>query len=176
MKAVLQLGGDAPGATTAYTKSGRTRPGGTYWRCRLLGNIPCILVVGLTTGRGERMTEAELVESGTLFYGLTADMLSIYLTATTGFLIVSYMVGNKLSRAQLITISSLYIIFAVISSYLAVGYAFRGMTYMRIAAEVNPDVEVYATNVLPIAMAFCLFGGIIACLKFLWDIRRATTE
>ena len=60
------------------------------------------------------MTEAELIESAGIYYSLVADMLSIYLTATTGFLIVAYLIGDKLTRSQLIIVSGLYLVFAVV--------------------------------------------------------------
>jgi len=122
------------------------------------------------------MTEAELIESAGIFYALVADMLSIYLSATTGFLIVAYVVGSKLTRGQLTVVSSLYLIFALVSSYLVVGYGFRGMSYMWLAKEVSPNTEIYANNVVPAALGFCLFGGIIASLYFMRSIRHPKTE
>ena len=122
------------------------------------------------------MTEAELIESAGIFYALVADMLSIYLSATIGFLIVAYIVGSKLTRGQLIVVSSLYLIFALVSSYLVVGYGLRGMSYMWLAKEVNPNTEIYANNVVPTALGFCLFGGIIASLYFMRSIRQPKTE
>lgn len=118
------------------------------------------------------MTEAELVESAGIYYTLVGDMLSLYLTATTGFLIVVYMVGTKLTRTQLIIVSSLYLVFSIVSSYLAVGYGLRGMSYAWRITEVNPDADIYATNTVPITLGIVLMGGIIASLKFMWDVRH----
>lgn len=80
------------------------------------------------------MTEAEMIEAGTSFYELNATMLSIYLTATTGYLLVAFFIGIRLTRIQLMTISSLYLIFALISTYLAVGYGIRGIYYLELVA------------------------------------------
>jgi hypothetical protein len=40
------------------------------------------------------MSESEILATMTEYFGLVADMLSLYLTATTGYLIVIYLVGT----------------------------------------------------------------------------------
>ena len=122
------------------------------------------------------MTEAEMIEAGTSFYELSATMLSLYLTATTGYLLVAFFVGIKLTRIQLVTISGLYLIFALISTYMAVGYGIRGISYMELVAQLNTDTELYTTNALPIGMAICLLGGIFASLYFMWSVRHPKEE
>ena len=122
------------------------------------------------------MTEAELVESGVLYFGNVADMLGIYLTVTMGFLVAAYLVGSKLTSSQLIIISTLYVVFALVSSYTTVASGLRGISYMRLVGDLNPDTNIYASDVIPFVIGFCLLGGIVACLKFMWDIRHPKTE
>ena len=94
-----------------------------------------ILVGGQLRGH-ENMTEAELIESMTEYFGLNAEMLSIYLTVTSGYLIVAYLVGGKLTRSQLVIISGLYIMFAAATTYLAIGYGMRGiLTWSSISLQ-----------------------------------------
>jgi uncharacterized membrane protein len=73
------------------------------------------------------MTESELVESAALYYSLTGDMMNLYLTVTSGFLIVAYLAGRKLTKSQLIIVSCLYLIFASLATYLTIGYGLRGI-------------------------------------------------
>ena len=122
------------------------------------------------------MTEAELVESSVMYYGHVADMLSIYLTVTMGFLVAAYLVGGKLSSSQLMIISTLYVIFALTSSYMVVASGLRGVSYIRMVGELNSDTKIYASGVVPVVIGFCLFGGIAACLKFMWDVRHPGAE
>lgn len=122
------------------------------------------------------MSEAELIESMTEYFGLNADMLSIYLTVTSGYLIVAYLAGRNLTRSQLIIISGLYLVFAGATTYLAVGYGMRGIHYAEILRSQSPSTPLYSTDLIPAAIAFVLLGGIVASLKFMWDTRHPKTE
>jgi hypothetical protein len=122
------------------------------------------------------MSEAEIVESMTEYFGLNAEMLSIYLTVTSGYLIVAYLVGSKLTRSQLIIVSGLYLVFATATSYLAIGYGMRGIHYAEILRNLSPSTPLYSTELVPGAIAFVLLGGIVASLKFMWDSRHPKTE
>ena len=122
------------------------------------------------------MSESELIEAAGIYYALSGDMLSLYLTATTGFLIAAYLIGDKLTRFQLITVSSLYLVFAIATSYLVVGYGVRGISYTWALAEVNPNTQIGATYVVPAALGFVLLSGIFACLIFMWQVRHPKTE
>jgi hypothetical protein len=108
------------------------------------------------------MSEAEIVESMTEYFGLNAEMLSIYLTVTSGYLIVAYLVGSKLTRSQLIIVSGLYLVFATATSYLAIGYGMRGIHYGEILRNLSPSTPLYSTKLVPGALAFVLLGGIVA--------------
>ena len=118
------------------------------------------------------MTDAELIESMTEYFGLNAEMLSIYLTVTSGYLIVAYLVGGKLTRSQLVIISGLYIMFAAATTYLAIGYGMRGIHYAEILRSQSPSTPLYSTELLPAVIALALLGGIVASLKFMWDSRH----
>lgn len=118
------------------------------------------------------LTEAELIEAATTYFGLNAEMLTLYLTATSGFLLVAYLVAPKLTRYQLATVSGLYLVFALIATYLAIGYALRGMFYIEQLRSVSPETPVFSTNVIPAALGTVLFAGIIASLLFMSHSRR----
>jgi hypothetical protein len=122
------------------------------------------------------VTEAEVIDSMTQYFGLVADMLTLYLTATTGYLVVAYLVGKQLTRSQLVIISGLYLVFAFISAYLAVGYGMRGLHYAQVLNQLSPSTPLYATDAVPIALCLALLGGIIASYKFMWDMRHPKPE
>ena len=44
------------------------------------------------------MTEAELLEAATSYFELATGMISLYLTITSAYLIVAYLVGARLTR------------------------------------------------------------------------------
>ena len=122
------------------------------------------------------MTEAEIIESMGIYFALVSDMLPLYLTTTSGFLIVAYLVGKRLTTSQMVIISGLYLTFALVTTYLSVGYGLRGLSYIPELQKVSPSTELYGTKVVPIALGVIMIGGVIASLKFMWDIRRASAD
>ena len=122
------------------------------------------------------MTESELVEAAAMFYALVGDNLSLYLTATSGFLLVAYLVGDKLTALQMSVVSVLYVVFASVSAYLSIGYGVRGMGYTFRLKQMNPEMSVYAHYAVPSTLGVVLLGGIIACLIFMWQVRHPKKE
>ncbi|MEZ5922486.1 MAG: hypothetical protein R3C60_14220 [Parvularculaceae bacterium] len=118
------------------------------------------------------MSESELVQAMGMYFGLVADMLTLYLTSTSGFLITAYLVGAKLTRQQLAIVCGLYVVFAMVASYLTVGYGLRGIYYAEQLRAVSPGTPLYSTKVVPVAIAIVLMFGIAASLKFMRDVRR----
>lgn len=122
------------------------------------------------------MSESETIGAMTEYFSLVADMLSLYLSATTGYLIIAYLVGFKLTRPQLVIVSGLYLSFALIATYLAVGYGFRGIHYAETLRELNAETPVYSTTVVPSTLAAVLLLGVAASLKFMWDVRHVKSD
>ena len=122
------------------------------------------------------MSEAEVVEAMTQYFGLVADMLTLYLTATSGYLIVAYLIGANLSRSQLITFSGLYLLFAITSTYQSLGYGMRGLHYASVLRNMNASTPLYSTAVIPALLGVALIGGIFASLWFMWDVRRRAAD
>ena len=122
------------------------------------------------------MDMAELVEATTLYYGLAVDVLSFYMTVTSGFLIVAYLAGSKLSRPQVFIISTLYIGMAALAAYAATVWVLRGYFFAYQQLEMDDSIPIYATYGIPYCLGLFLFGGIIACMKFMWDVRHPKTE
>ena len=96
--------------------------------------------------------------------------MTIYLTGTSGFLLVAYLVGKELTRSQVVIINCLYATFASFGTLAAVSFfqaAFHfGHTY---GAGMVPRWPAYSVGTL-----FTL--GILASLKFMWDVRHPKTE
>ena len=118
------------------------------------------------------MTEPELVESLTAYHNLLFNVLAIYLTVTSGYLAVAYIVGAKLTSFQVLVISVLFVFFAAISTWGAFGYAMRGIDYVEPLRVLNPDRIYYGHPAAATLIALILTGGIFASLSFMWSIRH----
>ena len=115
----------------------------------------------------QTFTVAQLVVE---ILGQAQVALTIYLTVTSGYLLVAYLVGKTLTRFQVLVITGLFVYFGVISTYSVFTYfesaAYWGQTYGEGRAPY------WAWKVIVPACAI----GILACLKFMWDVRHPKTE
>jgi hypothetical protein len=122
------------------------------------------------------MTEAELVEASTSYLDLMLSSLSLYMTVVSGYLLVAFFIGSKLTRAQLSLVSALYVFIAISATYGFFSWMMRGIGYAIKQEEINPSLKIYAGTPTAAAIAAVLLLGIIASLKFMWDIRHPKTE
>ena len=122
------------------------------------------------------MSEAEIVESITSYYELVVSMMGLYLTVTSGYLIVSYMVGSKLTRSQTGMVSALYVIFAFITTFGVTGFFIRAADYIGPLQQANPDRGYFGIPIVTATITVILIGGIFTSCKFMWDVRHPKTE
>jgi hypothetical protein len=102
--------------------------------------------------------------------GGSASAMSLYLTATSGYLLVAYLRGKELTVLQAAIISTLFVFFATTNTLAAVGYMqsafYFGSTYGEGRA---PS---WGAGV----MGTLLSLGILASIKFMWDVRHPKTQ
>ena len=102
--------------------------------------------------------------------GNAGSAMGLYVTVTSGYLLVAYLAGKNLTRLQAVIISTLYVSFAAFNTIAVASYfqsaVYFGHTY---GAGRTPHWPVYV-----VATLFPL--GILACLKFMWDVRHPRTE
>jgi hypothetical protein len=119
---------------------------------------------------------ADLIESSTSYWELTVDILSVYLTVTSGDLIVAYLAGDKLTGSQMVIISTLYVFIAGMAAYGATEWAIRALYFARQMELVDGSIPMPPSGFVPAALGSFLSAGIIACLTFMWRVRHPKTE
>ena len=102
--------------------------------------------------------------------GNGGSAMGLYVTVTSGYLLVAYLAGKDLTRLQTVIISVLYVTFATFNTLAVVSY-FQSAFYFShtYGAGRTPYWPVYGVGTL-----FSL--GIFACLKFMWDVRHPKTK
>ena len=86
------------------------------------------------------------------------------------------MAGTRLTKSQVGIISTLYIFIAVVTTYAAFAWGMRGVHYAFELQSLGTSSPIYATQAIPFALSSTLAGGILASLKFMWDVRHPKTE
>jgi hypothetical protein len=111
------------------------------------------------------MTEFETAELtfSLVGYGMTA--MALYFTVVSGYLIVAYLVGEQLSKSQIIIVSSLFSVFAF--SLVFGSYSFFAEAN-RVGSVTASSVEYWLAAVIGLAE----LAGIISAFKFMFDIRK----
>jgi len=115
----------------------------------------------------QTIATAQLV---TELLGQAQSSMSLYLTITSGYLLVAYLAGKNLTRLQAAIVTVLYAFFAIATITAVVDYyataAHFGHTYGEGRAPLWGGS----------LMGAILCCGVIACLKFMWDVRHPKPE
>ena len=109
-------------------------------------------------------------------WGNVLTCISLLITLVSGYLVVAFTVGNRLTRQQVIIVNSIYLlmsIFVLWGTVAMVGKAhgFEVIAYSMAGAafdEFVPRGDI--ANSIAIIFGF----AIVASLKFMWDIRHPT--
>lgn len=94
--------------------------------------------------------------------------ITVYLTVVTGYLVAAYMVGPKLSKSQLIIVTLLFLLFALI-------FGVASFMFFNSAMNVPFDDGSVGNGILgwaPLAILSGEFLGMVAAMKFMFDIRK----
>jgi hypothetical protein len=101
---------------------------------------------------------------------LSLAFMTLYLSVVTGYLVVAYLAGSKLSRFQVTFVTILFVVFSVhltVSSYGAFEAAY--IAHLKYF----PDEVIGPSPILNRGLAVFQLAGIIGCLTFMWDVRKS---
>lgn len=102
--------------------------------------------------------------------GMTAT--TVYITVVTAYMVCAYFAGSELKKSQLIIVSGLFIVFALI-------FALGSFRFYSDAVDLTISEGITATFIMvnaPRIIFFAQIAGIIAALKFMSDIRKNTKK
>lgn len=122
------------------------------------------------------MTDHELVDAIASFNSNMHFWATLYIALLSAYLVTAYKAGANLSKSQTMIINTGCIIFAGTQ---IVGVRASGMRSLEFAAElqaINPEREFALTPIVLWVVALIMLIGILACLKFTWDIRHPTHQ
>jgi hypothetical protein len=122
------------------------------------------------------MTEYELQELAFSAAGLAATFTTLLITIISGYLLVAYVAGRDLSRAQVTLIN---ILFAFTSALILSGIATAFGKQLNIVNQlrvINPDNFYPMTTFTVISGAVIFSLIILASFKLMWDIRHPKAE
>lgn len=111
----------------------------------------------------------QLLATATLVTELTdaaSSAMSLYLTVVSGYLLVAYLIGKNLTFLQTTIITTLFLFFCTTNTISTV-------TLMQTAYYFG---HTYGEGRFPswaaAVVGIILSGGILAAIKFMWDVRH----
>jgi hypothetical protein len=117
------------------------------------------------------MTEYELADAAGTFFDIGISSLMGYFSVFTAYLITAYLVGSKLKKQQVLVITGLFLVMQFFLIWGAAGFFWQARIYMD---QIRPAA---LGNLKPHHVAlFLLSTGVLAGLKFMWDVRHPKTE
>ena len=121
------------------------------------------------------MTAYEYMDLAYSGFGLVHTTVSLVIAILSGYLVVAYTVGSKLTRLQ---VSALNIAYSVWASYLGASGALdfiRARSLVTAAAELNAHISTPTAYMVHFYVSIGLLMW-LASLWFMWIVRRAKAE
>ena len=122
------------------------------------------------------MSDAELWELILISQGNMGSILGIFLSLISAYLIVAYLVGSTLTRVQSLTVNVLFLVAGITCTIASTAFLSRAAFLLQFT---DPKYRSPGTGFIPIApyIALVLFIlGIVASLKFMWDVRHPKSD
>ena len=116
------------------------------------------------------MTEYELMDLSANFAATGISAVMGFFTVLSAYFIVAYIVGASLDRGQVIAVSGLFLVMALVMTWGSTSYLFESYNYRVLAGAYTPPVAAYQAT-LPLLL-ICAVSG----LKFMWDVRHPKQE
>ena len=121
------------------------------------------------------MTEYELADLLASVSGDSLVFLPLMISLVSGYLIVAWLVGHKLERSQVALVNTLFLSINLLFGFAWAGRIRVAMSYQTELLLLNPDrLPLIGEWLIPSASAFVAVT-VMACLKFMWDIRHTNT-
>ena len=125
------------------------------------------------------MTEYELLDVMYTIFERMNDAATLYFSLVSAYLVLSFFIGERLTRAQLSIVNTLYIVWVI--GVITSGHSGLNnvVVVINTLEEMNSTLSVQAQNVSKWSvygfMAVQL-GGLFASLYFMWHARHPKTE
>ena len=125
------------------------------------------------------MTEFEMMDLAVNLQTVAVTEIMAYFTVLSAYCIVAFVAGAKLARAQVIMITGLYLIMCLFLVWAAGSHLIGGRNLVEVVANLPGNVleNVIVTYLQPHQIVIpLLLIGIVAGLKFMWDVRHPKAE
>jgi hypothetical protein len=122
------------------------------------------------------MSEYEMADLLTGLVDGTVATFEVYISLMIAFLVATYLSANRMTRSQIISVSTLFSVAALLATWATYSYMNRAVPLAAELTLINPDKTYGAKPVVRDMIAIIMILGIFASLKFMWDVRHHKLE
>ena len=122
------------------------------------------------------MSEYEMADLLTGLVDGTVATFEVYISLMIAFLVATYLSANRMTRSQIISVSTLFSVAALLATWATYSYMNRAVPLAAELTLINPDKTYGAKPVVRDMIAIIMILGIFASLKFMWDVRHQKLE
>jgi hypothetical protein len=121
------------------------------------------------------MTEYELADLLSSASGDSLVFIPLVISVVSGYLVVAWLVGSKMTSSQLYLINGLFIGMIILLGFAWLTRIKVALSYQNELLELNPGrAELVGPWLVP-AVSILGLTALISCLKFMWDVRHPKT-
>ena len=118
------------------------------------------------------MSEAEIWELILLSQANAATYIAMLLTLISGYLVIAYLIGAKLSGQQILLVNGLFLLSAFWMAFPTFAAYERASFLLSLTSEAYRSPRSAGIHLAPGASVVIFSGAILASLKFMWDVRH----
>ncbi len=118
------------------------------------------------------MTEQELATVISEYSSQGGTFYSVWITIVSGYLITAYLAGERLNKSQVVILNTFYL---WVSTVVIIGFYGSFNTQAHYVLELKaivPDSPQLINHQIVWATTLASILGVVATLKFMWDIRH----
>ena len=121
------------------------------------------------------MTEYELAYLLGSVSGDSLVFIPLFVSLVSGYLVVAWLVGARLTNSQLYLVNSLFVGMISLLGFAWFTRVRVALSYQKELLQLNPErVELVGPWLVP-AVSILSFAVLVSCLKFMWDVRHPET-
>ena len=122
------------------------------------------------------MSEAELFESAQSVWGNYLTCMTLLVTVVSAYLVAAFVVGFRLKKSQVALVNTLFGIFSLYGIAGMFGFARSGTEMMLLSFEMSTQRTIHGLTIIPEATLIVFPPLVLACYKFMWDVRHPKVE
>jgi len=124
------------------------------------------------------MTAEGILEVAFVTWGNVATMLGLLITVISGYLVVAFMAGERMTRSQILLINTFYTFMAGLLIWATGEMAYRATTLEKAGYDLASGevAELTARGDIAILLIGSFTLAVLGSYKFMWDVRHPKTE